>query len=551
VIEKKKLANLLFLIALFGNSLIANAELVRSKKAKASAGALAQDEVRYPEDKLDQFYRIKKVFLFPAIDDINNVMAPNLDQKLVELFNANSRFELLADKSVIKALSFEDENYPKIAQSQSVHREAAKATQADATVLLRSRTAAGKTEIILDWRDSNGVILLSQSNTLPSFSSLGAQETLLAGIFTDCVRHIPFDGGVTGRTGQTITVDLGEGLIGKGDIIDIGRVVAVQRHPLLKTLTKADFVKVGVAKIRSVDRVLSFAEVLEEAPNESIGVDNKIIGIKRAEKMAAPEPKQVPMYNSRQAYRPQEELQESKKEDDGWDEQFPAKKRLNGDFDRPKARLGHVGVSAAPGNISHTNNSTGTTTSVSGNGVGAAVAGELWVTRDWILGLDYSYQSATLAGTQGSSAISVGSSSWRRMDFYGAYRFFPSGKQDSTAVSFGLGYQTKQANIAPSTAAGTSFLKYSGVLFRVEGDVPFSLNNRALIGLSLVPFGSAPGFESINSLGFKIGWSFLVDGTLWGRLMFDYDSANGSTLNGSSSRTDQRYAIEPGIFYYF
>jgi hypothetical protein len=167
------------------------------------------------------------------------------------------------------------------------------------------------------------------------------------------------------------------------------------------------------------------------------------------------------------------------------------------------------------------------------------------------VGLEYLYQTATMSGTAGSAPVTLGSSNWRRLNFFGGYRFLPSGRMDETAVTFGLGYQMKQANVAPNDAVGTTNLKYTGILFRVDGDLPINHSNRVLAGLSLVPFGSAAGLESVNSLGFKLGWGFLLDGTLWGRVTFDYDSANGSASVGTVSRTDRRYAIQPSIFYYF
>lgn len=531
-------------------STAAHAGLVRSPKQNAKNAAIHAETKLQVADEVgppDEFYRMKKIFLFPGLDDIHGAIATNLDRKLAEIFSKNPRFELIIDNAVIRALSPDDANYAKIAKSEAVHHEAAKAAHADATVMVRVHTAAGKTDIFLDWRDRNGSPLISEQSSLPSFSSLDAQESLLETIFESAVKRIPFQGSVTGRKGQTLTIDLGDGQINAGDRIDIARMVSVERHPLLKTLVKADYVKVGSARISSADRVLSFAEILEESPNEFIAADNKVVAIRPFERKAMGEPKPVPMYSRREERR--QDLEPQKPEEAASED---STKVLHGDFDKPKARLGAVGAGLAMGNISHANTTSTVSTDLSGSGIGAQLAGELWVTREWLLGGEYQFQNATLTGTSGTaSGVSAGSASWSRTELFGGYRLLPGGVLDATTITFGFGYQIKNASIPANATYNTSNRKYSGLLFKGDADIAINTSNRALVGLSIIPLGSAEALQSVTSLGFRVGWGIQIQGTIWGRLMFDYDSASGSTTDGSTTRSDKRYAIQPTIYYYF
>src|SRR5690606_34045330 len=82
---------------------------------------------------------------------------------------------------------------------------------------------------------------------------------------------------------NTLTIDLGQRKIKQGDVIEVARLVSIQRHPLLKTVVGTDYVRVGSAKVTTVDRVLSFAEVVEESNGEYIAPGQKVISIKKRE----------------------------------------------------------------------------------------------------------------------------------------------------------------------------------------------------------------------------------------------------------------------------
>jgi hypothetical protein len=210
-----------------------------------------------------------------------------------------------------------------------------------------------------------------------------------------------------------------------------------------------------------------------------------------------------------------------------------------------------VGAGLALGNLSHNNTRRAITTEASSNGIGAFVGGELWVTRDWILGGEYHHQSANLSGTRAGTSASLGSSSWSRLDVFASYRYLPGETLDGTVLLFGGGYQSKNSNIPENATYNTAKKSYTGLLLRFDADIFLDLNNRFLVGVSLVPFSSADGLSSVTTLGFRFGWSINLTDVLWGRICFDYDSVTGTSGSGDDTRTDRRYAILPAIYFYF
>ena len=334
----------------------------------------------------DQSLRIKKIFIFPSIDDISGIVAPKLDAKLNDLFLRNSRFNVVRDPQVIKALSPDEAAYPKVAQNQSVHREAARVTGSDTTVLLRTHNVGNETEMTLELRDANGELLYAENGTIPGYSSMEARWGLIQHLYETVLKKIPFDGAVTGRTVNTVTLDLGAGKVMNGDELEIVRIVSIQRHPLLRTLVGTDYVRVGKVKVNNVDRALSFATVVEEFPGESIMPGNKLLTrgklLTQHVDTDAREKKDI-ISNEDRISKPQHESQE----------EF-----LRGEFDRPKARYGYVGANLFFGSISHSQQQSGAQTDVSGSGLGGGLEGELWVTRNWIVNAAYNLQKATLSG---------------------------------------------------------------------------------------------------------------------------------------------------------
>lgn len=107
-------------------------------------------------------FNLKKIFLFPTSDQVNGVLGNQLDKKFEQLFRRDSRFDVVIDRDVIRALNPTNSAYGKAILEPAVHREAIKVANADASALLRVSYQGAKSELILEVRDSAGDLLFQE-----------------------------------------------------------------------------------------------------------------------------------------------------------------------------------------------------------------------------------------------------------------------------------------------------------------------------------------------------------------------------------------------------
>jgi hypothetical protein len=494
-----------------------------------------------------QALRLKKVFLFPSMDDLSGALAPKLDEKLVSLFSRNTRFELIRDPQVVKALSPDEASYYKAAQNQAVHKEAAKVTGADTTVLLRTRNLGPNTQMNFELRDANGNLLFMEEGSVPGSAPMETRWGLVEKLYKGMLDRLPFEGTVTGRTANTLTVDLGLGSMRQGEEVEIARIVSVQRHPLLGTIVGTDYVRTGRAKVTTVDRVLSFAEVEEEFAGEKISPGQKVLRaqatvVRRPAPAVGPEEEGEKRPKARPGKQP--EAQEAD----------PADDRLTGEFDRPKARFGQLGGNLYYGSLGHSQNVNSAQSEYTGSGLGGGVDGELWITKNWILLGSFGMHGATMGG-QGAT---VGSESWREFSLVGGFRIFPESLADGVILTAGLGYQSMDFDIPANAGLSLGGKKYTGPVVRADGEIFFLEKQKITLGFGIQPFSTiseaGPTLGVVHNgtvIGLHLGWNRQLANEIWFKVGMRYDVANGSYENSTSSITNKRFAIGPGIYYLF
>jgi hypothetical protein len=497
--------------------------------------------------------RMKKIFLFPALDDLSGVLAPKMDEKLAEIFSRNPRFELVRDAAVLRALSPDEAAYAKAATNQAVHREAARVTGADTTVLLRARNVGNETEMTLEFRDANGDLLFSESGNVPGFSSMAARSNLLAKLFQNVLAKIPFEGTVTGRAGNTLTLDLGSESTRTGDEVDLARIVSVQRHPLLHTIVGTDYVRTGKAKVTNVDKAISFAEITQEFPGESVKTGAKVLIARnttvRRGQGEVPELENEPVPSLGQGPRKEQRLEKPARAR----EKNPLDDRLEGEFDRKKARFGSAGINLAYGSLTHSQAEGGNLTELSGGGLGGSLDGELWITREWIASISYGFQGANLSG----SNINAGSSSWKKFELAGGYRLYPEAIAEGIEVTGSVGFQTQKFNVPAVTGTSLGSRAYGGIVLKLDGSFLFLPDQKVTSGFAFQPFssftedGASAGSPDGGSVvTFHLAWNYRFADSFWVKVGMQFDTANGNYDNGNSV-SNKRFAIGPGIYYSF
>lgn len=504
----------------------------------------------------DQALRLKKIFLFPSIDDLSGAVAPKLDEKLASLFNHNTRFELIRDPQVVKALSPDEASYYKAALSPEVHKEAAKVTGADTTVLLRTRNVGPDTRMTLELRDAEGGMLFSEEGSVLGTAKMDARWDLIEKLYRGVLGKLPFEGTITGRTAATVTVDLGAGSARQGEIIELARIVSLQRHPLLGSVVGTDYVRTGRAKVTTVDRVLSFADVIEEFPGEKVSPGQKVLRQQASlvHRGGAESEGASPPRAGKKERRLEGPSANSEERVEGNDDE-----RLKGNFERARPRYGKVGGNLQYGSLSHSQTVNDNNYEFGGSGIGGELVGELWITKSIILSLDYGFHGASMTG---SSAIvnnaDLGSTSWRNVEVLAGLRILPEGVGEGLVITGSVGYQSMKFDIPTNNTYSVGQKKYSGPLVRVDGELSFLDNQTISGGFSIAPISTmretGPSLGDPNHgmvIGLNLGWNHLLLDQLWLRVGGRYDIASASYEGLSSTISDKHFAIGPGIYYLF
>lgn len=422
--------------------------------------------------------------------------------------------------------------------------EAAKVVGADTTVLLRTRNLGQNTQMTLELRDAKGFLLFSEEGAVPGSSSMETRWGQVEKMYKSLLDRIPFEGTITGRTAGTVTVDLGMGSVKQGEEIEIARIVSLQRHPLLGTVVGTDYVRSGRAKISTVDRVLSFAEIIEEIPGEKISPGQKVLITRaRVVRRSTEEAEAAaPVRGSKKV-----RLDAEDKEKDPFDD------RLQGEFDRPKPRYGQVGGNLYYGTLAHDQSVGGAVGEYSGSGLGGDLNGELWVTRNWIFTALYGFHNAKLAG----NSVSVGAASWRDIHALAGYRFFPEHLAEGVTLTGYIGYQSMSFDIPDYAALSVGGKKYSGIFARADAEIAFLNEQTIAVGFGIQPLSTFT--ETGASLGttnggtvisLHLAWNKQLMDSIWLRIGARYAVANGSYEN-SATVSDKRFAIGPGLYYLF
>jgi hypothetical protein len=535
------------------NKLLAAAALLfllgpAARGAADESGAVTINGVTYDKSKpaekagaavYDDALRLKKIFLFPAVDDMNGVLSAKLDEKLAQLFGRDSRFNLVRDPQVVKALSPDDKAYGKATLSPEVHREAARVTGADTTAILRSRNVGSETEMTLELRDAQGNLLFSETGGIPGLSPMSARWGLIEKLFRSFLAKIPFDGTVTGRSAKTVTLDLGSSLVRPGEEVEIARIISVQRHPLLGTIVGVDYVRIGKARITTADTGLSFAEITEEHPGEVIGPGAKVLRTRTSSVHRPESAENQPRYESRRA-----------EPEEGRD---PFEDRLKGDFDTPRARYGRVGANLQYGSLSHSQAASGAAADYSGSGIGGGLEGEIWVTKNWIVSGGYGFHNASLSG----GGTTVGDTSWHKFEGFAGYRFFPEETSGGLTLTGSLGYQVQDFELPTPAGTNVGAKRFAGPALRLTGEMLLLRDHKLSGGFGFQPFSSLTETgaslgepDGGTVIGFHLAWNYRLADMLWGRLGFEFETASGGYTNNNSV-TDKRFAIGPGLYYSF
>jgi hypothetical protein len=495
--------------------------------------------------ELDRLYTLETVGFLKSWDNVDGMFADYVSHTYRDYFARQSRFVLQDLSKGNEILTKAKIPYHRVIEDADILGQLARSTRTQSIIRTKIQKEGNQYRFNLDWLHSprmdvmasDSFVLRDEGGDRPRGLEWIRSELELS--LDRMIAKVPFQGHVTGRDNESITINLGENAnLKKGDTIAIGTLDAVKKHPLTKSIVEWRLTPTGKAEIQSVDEKIAFAKVLEEEEGKPVSRYQKVMQI--LPKPEAPTPEIID-----EAKEAAKALQEPPKV--GW-----VRGGLNvGGFSRQYS--------------GYTSSSTQDTASGSAFSTGVSAEGELWFTRHWFTNLEfaygfYTYSQTLVSGgpdfedTAGNYTLfkgDVGYSYLITEDFFGPKGWVKLGYR---STSYSLPYERTQ--LIGSVSIGSLFLGVGGQL-PLRDDIGLLLN----FDFGVLPSatetnivtGSGSG-QSVTDIAFFLGGYYHFSPRMSVRAGLDVlsHSATFAGTGGRSASLSQKViTFAPSLIYYF
>lgn len=249
-------------------------------------------------------------------------------------------------------------------------------------------------------------------------------------------KTIPYNGRVKGVLGDQFTIDIGKkSQIFNGSEITIERPTAKRQHPLLKEVIDYQTEKIAEARVFDVSETQAQAKVISYEGNKKLKIEDWV-------KVRSSETRRVV-------------------EQTGYGEKN----------DNEFGKLGSVGIflNIGGGSVSRTGNSE---SSMNGMLIGGDLEGEIWATRNWWAGLDFSKKFGSYKKDIGSFSSEANSTDNQAVRLKFGYKYLPMGFFYGPQVDLYAGYASYTYGMSSNTTDGFTEFTFSGVLLGARGSLP-------------------------------------------------------------------------------
>ena len=272
-------------------------------------------------------------------------------------------------------------------------------------------------------------------------------------------RAIPYDGMIVGVLGDQFTADFGrEYGVRTGDLIKVLRPISKEQHPLLKEIV--EWKTVDIAK----------GEIFHSAEGQSQG--RALEFLKKPERLSIGDWLLI-----------QQRTQKDKVDDAAYTE----------DSDFRFGKLGKLSLGLMLGKGSATLSAGNSTTKKIGGFLpGAEFDLELWMTRNYWIGFEFSQKVSSFGQEEGNVALTSNSASWNNYKLKFGYKYLPLGFFYGPQVDFYAGYARYGYGLDTSRTDGITDTSFKGLHFGSRGTVPFM---KQFKGYLEIEFILNPGFS--------------------------------------------------------
>jgi hypothetical protein len=515
-------------------------------RAFSSISLLFCATLAFGNPELDRKYALESIGFLKSWDNVDGLFTEYVQSAYTDYFSKESRFIVQELTQADTVLYQSKIPYQKLIMDADVLKQVIKIARVESLLRTRIYKEGPQYRFVVDWLHSQSLDLLT-SHTFyyqePENGTAIGSEVLKAEIekgLSTLVSKVPFYGHVTGVDSQWITVNIGkQAKLTEGDILEIGTLEGVKKHPLLNSVVEWLTVPTGKLVVHTIDEKITFCKVLELADGHQISRYQKVVRLI---------PK--PMILTGGAGSSGQQVSE------------------NGDpnlqmSSEEKPKLGFAAITTALGSLSR-QYSNGTNTK-SGGGLLFGFKGEaqLWLTRDFFADLSYlhgfsSYSQEDITSGAGTgTSLSLGSASLSKFKFDVGYNYFIEGALTGPRLYAKLGIQTTSYSLPANTTELVGSASFTSTIFAgIGGDLPLRDRVGILVEIDLGILRSVTetGFTNGAISGTQdfsvfVGGYYLFGPKMRIRAGFEIYSQGADFANASF--TNKAVLFAPSLLYYF
>jgi hypothetical protein len=230
--------------------------------------------------ELDRLYALENVGALRSWDNVDGLFTTYVADAYKDYFSKQTRFvyqDLSKSEAVLKHTKIP---YGKLIDDPQILQSIARAEKSQTLLRTKISKQGPEYRFTVDWLHSPKMDVLGTDTFIldDKEGGLGNVKEALTGSLNRIIGKLPFIANVTGRDGQSVTVNIGASSnLKKGDTLILGTIDEIKLHPLLKQIVDWRMSQTGKAEVDSVDDALAFCKLTEETEGRQVARYQKVL----------------------------------------------------------------------------------------------------------------------------------------------------------------------------------------------------------------------------------------------------------------------------------
>jgi hypothetical protein len=502
---------------------------------------------------LDRQFALESLGYLKSWDNVDGIFAEMVDRAYRDYFSQHADIHIQDLSRANEILSASKLPYYRIIEDNEILGRLCRTMKVESILRTRVTKEGPQYRFEVEWLHSPKMEVMATESFEVREPAMGEKmrpEEMKAGLekaLALLFKKVPFLGQVNGRDAEMITLSIGRSSgLRRRDVLTIGTLDEVKKHPLLNKIVDWKLSKVGQAIVEEVDEQMAFARVSQEEEGRSLGKYQKIMLITPG---SDPTDKKGGIGNnsSSGSWVPEGDVPSVQKQA----------------VDKNKPRYGWASITPFLGEFARDYTSSNGTAGFRGSGflIGARVDGNLWFTKNIFADVMVGFGSSSYTPKDVATGTLSGTSS-SMFNFHfrlaGGYTFLLTPDVLGPRGWVKLGFKRYSYGMTVSTTDLTGTTDFNTIMIGLGGDLPikrgFGVNMDFNIGVIHI-VNHATDLNAGNPSG-PSGISFYLGGyyTLIPKLQVRAGAdfvLHATSFSGGSSFAARMISFSPSVLYYF